>query len=61
MSEKKIKITQVRSTNQRNIMLRSTLTALGLGKIHRSVTQPDSASIRGQVNKLRFMLKVEEI
>ncbi len=36
-----------------------TLKALGLNRLHQSVTHEDSASVRGMVNKVRHLVKVE--
>jgi len=36
-----------------------TLKALGLHRLNRSVTHDDSASIRGMINKVRHLVKVE--
>jgi large subunit ribosomal protein L30 len=37
-----------------------TLKALGFSKLNQSVTHQDSPSIRGMVNKVRHLVKVEE-
>ena len=39
---------------------RKTLRALGLHKLNSSVIHEDSASFRGQVNKVRHLVKIEE-
>ena len=36
-----------------------TLKALGLHRLNRSVTHDDSASLRGMINKVRHLVKVE--
>ena len=36
-----------------------TLKALGLQRLNQSVTHDDSASIRGMINKVRHLVKVE--
>jgi large subunit ribosomal protein L30 len=38
-----------------------TTRALGLGKVGSTVTQPDSASIRGMLHKVRHLVAVEAI
>ena len=40
---------------------RKIVKALGLGKTNSSVIQKDNAAIRGMINKVRHLLKVEEI
>lgn len=37
-----------------------TLKALGFRRLNQSVIQNDSASIRGMINKVRHLVKVEE-
>jgi large subunit ribosomal protein L30 len=37
-----------------------TLRALGLHKLNDSVVHEDSASLRGQINKVRHLVKIEE-
>ena len=37
-----------------------TLKALGFHRLNQSVTHQDSASIRGMINKVRHLVKVEE-
>jgi len=37
-----------------------TLKALGFHRLNQSVTHSDSASIRGMINKVRHLVKVEE-
>lgn len=39
---------------------RRTLKALGLHRLNQSVIQDDSATLRGQVNKVRHLVKIEE-
>ena len=38
---------------------KKTLKALGLHRLNQSVTRDDSASIRGMINKVRHLVKVE--
>ena len=38
---------------------RKTIKALGLHRLNHSVTHDDSASIRGMINKVRHLVKVE--
>lgn len=58
---KKIKITQVASSISRPESQGKTLKALGLGKIGRSVEQPNNDAIKGMVFKVKHLVKVEEI
>lgn len=58
--DKEIKITQVRSTIGRLPAHRRTVQALGLRRIGHTVVQKDSPAIRGMVNAVSYLLKVEE-
>jgi len=60
-NEKKIKITQIRSTIERPKPQKLTIAALGLGKIRKSVVKTDTPQIRGMVAKVRHLVKVEEV
>jgi len=39
---------------------KKTLKALGFHRLHQTVVHSDSASIRGMVNKVKHLVKVEE-
>ena len=53
-------ITQLRSMNGANPKQRDTLRTLGLGRIGRSVERPDDPPVRGAVDTVRHLVKVEE-
>ena len=57
----KLKITQYRSRIGKTESQRQPLDGLGLRKMNQSVVLEDTPSIRGMVNKLFFMLRVEEL
>lgn len=57
----KLKITQIRSTIDRKEPQKRTITALGLGKIRRTVVHNDTPQIRGMVNAVKHLVTVEEI
>ena len=57
----KVKITQIRSTIDRKEPQKRTIKALGLGKLHRSVVHNDTPQIRGMINAVSHLIKVEEI
>ncbi|NOX90494.1 MAG: 50S ribosomal protein L30 [Calditrichaeota bacterium] len=59
--EKKIKITQVRSVIGRPENQRLTIKALGLKRINHSVEHTATPQIKGMVNKVRHLVKVEEL
>lgn len=60
MAAKKIKVTQTGSPIGREASQRATLIGLGLNKIGRTRELEDTASIRGMVNKVSHLVKVEE-
>ncbi|MBN1515966.1 50S ribosomal protein L30 [Candidatus Sumerlaeota bacterium] len=56
----KVKVTLVRSTINRNAVHRKTVRALGLRRLQQSRVHELSPSVRGMINQVRYMLKVEE-
>ena len=54
-----LKITWVRSWIGYDKGQRDTIKSLGLHRLNQTVEQPDNPQIRGQINKVRHMLKVE--
>jgi len=58
---KKLKITLVRSGIARPGKHKVILTGLGLKKLNRSVVRQDTPEIRGMINKVSHLLKVEEV
>jgi large subunit ribosomal protein L30 len=61
MAEKKLKITQVVSSIDTLEAHKRTILALGLGRPNYSVIKNDSPQIRGMINKVKHLVKVEEI
>ena len=57
---KTLKITLVKSTIGQIPKTRATLEAMGLRKLHQTVELPDNEATRGQIQKVRHMVKVEE-
>jgi len=57
----KLQITLVRSLIGRNEKQRATVQALGLRKVNHSVVQNDTPAIRGMVNHVSHLVKVEEV
>lgn len=55
-----LKITLVRSTIGAIPKHVKTAEALGLTKMHKTVIQKDNAAIRGMVNQIIHLIKVEE-
>tara|TARA_B100000586_G_scaffold111975_2_gene80617 strand:+ start:353 stop:544 length:192 start_codon:yes stop_codon:yes gene_type:complete len=58
--EKTIKLTQIKSPIGYKPKAKATLVALGLKRIHQTVEKTDSPVIRGMINVIPFLLKVEE-
>jgi large subunit ribosomal protein L30 len=56
----KLKITLVRSVIGRTEDQRVTVRTLGLGKTNSSVVHEDSPSVRGMIEKVKHLLRVEE-
>ena len=55
-----LRVTQIRSTIGAKPKQRGTLRALGLRRINQTVELPDRPEIRGMVEKVPHMVKVEE-
>ena len=60
-SDKILRITQVKSGIGYKPKAKATLEALGLKKMHQSVEHSDSPQIRGMINVIPYLLKVEEL
>jgi large subunit ribosomal protein L30 len=55
----KIKVTQTGSPIGRHHRQRENLVGLGLNKIGRSKVWPDNPQVRGRINKVHHLVKVE--
>lgn len=60
MAAKKIKVTLVRSKHGRLAAHQACVSGLGLRRMHHTVEVEDTPSVRGMINKVSYMLKVEE-
>jgi large subunit ribosomal protein L30 len=60
MADKSIKVTQVRSSIGRLEAHQACLKGLGLRRIGHSVNVEDTPSVRGMINKVNYMVQVEE-
>lgn len=58
--EKTVTFTQVKSSigSQKNI--RATLIGLGLTKLYKTVTRKDTPELRGMLNKVQHLIKMED-
>lgn len=59
--EKKIKLTQTRSIAGRLVNHKLCIKGLGLRRIGHTVEVIDTPANRGMINKVSYMLKVEEV
>jgi large subunit ribosomal protein L30 len=60
-AEKILKVTLTRSTNGRLKSHKCCVAGLGLRRINHTVTVADTPENRGMINKVSYMLAVEEI
>ena len=61
MSEKKLQVTMTKSKIGRLASHQACLKGLGLRRINHSVQVLDTAENRGMINKISYMLRVEEL
>jgi large subunit ribosomal protein L30 len=54
-----IHVTLVKSSIGKNIKVRQTLRGLGLNKLNKTVSLKNTPAIRGMINKVSFMVKVD--
>lgn len=55
-----IKVTQTKSSIGRLPKHKATLRGLGLRRINHTVELEDTACVRGMINKVHYMVKIEE-
>ncbi len=58
---KKIKVTQMGSIHGRLPKHKACVAGLGLRRRHHSVEVIDTPAVRGMINKVAYLLKVEEL
>ena len=56
----KLNITQVRSLIRRSAKQKDTIKALGLRRMHQTVTHEDTPQVRGMIDKVRHLVSIEE-
>ena len=56
-----LRITQIKSGIGYKHKAKATLRALGLRKMHQTVEKVDNPQIRGMINVIDYLLKVEEL
>ena len=57
---KTVTVTQIGSPIGRNAKQRQTLVGLGLNKMHRTRALEDTPSVRGMINAVKHLVKVED-
>ena len=60
MSDNTIKVTLVRSVSGRLAAHKACVSGLGIRRIHQTVDVKDTPENRGMINKVSYMLKVED-
>ena len=60
MVDKTVRVTQIKSAIRRPRDQRATLIGLGLNKINRSRELPDTPAVRGMINKVAHLIRVED-
>jgi len=59
MADKRIRVTQVRSTIGFNKKQRDVIRSLGLRRIRHTIEVPDTPEVRGMILKVRHLVTVE--
>ncbi len=55
-----ITITQIKSGISSTKKIRATLVGLGLTRMHKTITRKNTPEIRGMINKVQHLVRVEE-
>lgn len=56
----KLRITWIKSDIHYDVTQRKTIETLGFHRLNQTVVREDSNSLRGMINKVRHLVKVEE-
>ena len=59
MSQATIRITYVKSAIGQSKDQKETIRALGFRRLNQTVERPDNPSVRGMINKVRHLVRVE--
>lgn len=60
MADKKLKVTLIRSTNKRLETHKACVRGLGLRRVRHTVEVTDTPENRGMIDKVSYMVQVEE-
>ena len=55
-----VTVRQIGSPIRRDAKQRQTLIGLGLNKLHRTSTLPDTSAVRGMIEKVKHLVRVRE-
>lgn len=61
MAGKRVRITLTKSPIGASPNQKKVVEALGLRKMHQQIEQPDNPQIRGAIEKIKFLVSVEEL
>ena len=59
MSDKKVKVTLVRSPIGTKVSHKATVRGLGLRRMHQTVELVDTPAVRGMIHKVSYLVKAE--
>lgn len=59
--KKQLRITYVKSAIGYSVTHKATIRALGLHRLHQSVVQEDTPSLRGMLEKVNHLVRIEEV
>jgi len=60
MAKEKIKVTQIKSSHGRLKNHRASIAGLGLRRIGHTVEVEDTPSVRGMINAVNYLVRIEE-
>ena len=60
-STKQLRVTYVKSAIGYNVKQKQTIEALGLRRLQQVITHPDTPAVRGMINKVSHLVRVEEV
>ncbi|HWP95073.1 MAG TPA: 50S ribosomal protein L30 [Gammaproteobacteria bacterium] len=60
-ADRQIRVTLVKSVHGRLQSHQDCVRGLGLRRLHHSVVLPDTPAVRGMINKVSYLVRVEEV
>jgi len=57
----RVRVTLVRSPNGTIVKHRETVRGLGLRRMHHTVELEDTPAVRGMINKVNYLVRVEDV